>query len=147
MQRSEPIPSSGGDALFRRMAIWFTVVILTAAYGWLGGFVRQADGGLIFHWRWLVLIWACIGFFTTIYFWHKVWPPEDRPPGRKGIIEGVIALALPGVWWLILPLRAQSGQHLWEVVMGLTAAVLVLSFGAFLVYHLGRAFEDDKDAE
>ncbi|HUA65021.1 MAG TPA: hypothetical protein VME24_04180 [Alphaproteobacteria bacterium] len=147
MQRSEPILSSGGDVLFRRLAIWSIALILAATYGWLAGFVRQADGGLIFHWRWLVLIWAGIGFVSTVYFCHKIWPRESRPATRKGIIEGAIALALPALWWLIFPLRSQSGQHLWEVIAGLTAAVLVLSFGAFLIYRLGRAFEDDKEAE
>jgi hypothetical protein len=147
MQRSEPILSSGADTLFRRMAIWFMAFILAATYGWLAGFVRQPNGGLIFHWRWLVLIWACIGFVSTVYFWHKIWPSENRPATRKGAIEGTIALAVPGLWWLIFPLRSQSGQHLWEVIAGLTAAVVVLSFGAFLIFRLGRAFEDDKDAE
>jgi hypothetical protein len=143
----ESIQQTEQDTLFRRMAIWFMALTLAATYGWLAGFVRQPNGGLIFHWRWLVLLWACIGFASTFYFWHKIWPPEDRPATRKGIIEGSIALAVPGLWWLIFPLRSQSGQHLWEVIVGLTAAVVVLSFGAFLIFRLGRAFEDDKDAE
>ncbi len=136
-----------GDLLFRRMIIWFTAVSLAPTYGWLAGFVRQPNGGLTFHWRWMVLLWALIGFFSTIFFWRQVWPPENRPATRKGIIGGSIALALPGIWWLIFPLRSQSGQHLWQVIAGLTAAALVLSFGAFLIFRLGRAFEDDKEAE
>jgi hypothetical protein len=136
-----------GDLLFRRMIIWFTVVSLAATYGWLAGYVRQPNGGLIFHWRWMVLLWALIGFVTTAWFWHEIWPPGNGAATRKGTIGGVIAVALPGIWWLIFPLRSQSGQHLWEVVTGLTAAALVLSFGGFLIFRLGRAFEDDKGAE
>lgn len=147
MQPPEPKPLSDGDILFRRMAIWFTALSLAAAYGWLAGFVRQSNGDLTFHWRWMVPVWAFVGLASTIYFWHKIWPPGIGVATRRGIIEGVIALALPGFWWLIFPLRSQSGQHLWQVVAGLTAAVLVLSFGAWMIIRLGKAFEDDKEAD
>jgi hypothetical protein len=109
--------------------------------------VRQPDGDFTIRWRWMVLVWAFVGLASTVYFWHKVWPPGTRAATRKGIIKGAIALALPGVWWLILPLRSQSGQHLWQVLEGLTAAALVLTFGAWMIFRLGRAFEDDKEAE
>jgi len=147
MQPSEPKPLSDGDILFRRMAICFTALSLAAAYGWLAGFVRQANGDLTFHWRWMVLVWGLIGFASTIYFWRKLWPPGNRASTRKGIIEGAIVLAVPGIWWLIFPLRSQSGQHLWQVIEGLTAAAIVLTFGAWMIIKLGKAFEDDKEAE
>lgn len=134
------------DRSFRRMVSVSTAVSLAAAYGWLAGYVRQPNGDLNFHWRWMVLIWAFIGYISTVYFWHKIWPPGNRASTRKGVIEGSVALALPGIWWLIFPLRAQSGQHLWQVLEGLSAAVLVLSFGAWMIFRLGRAFEDDKEA-
>ena len=132
------------DLAFRRMIIVSTAVSLAAAYGWLAGYVRQPNGDLTFHWRWMVLFWAFVGFVSTLFFWRKIWPPGNRAATRKGIIEGIIALALPGVWWLIFPLRAQSGQHLWQVIAGLTAAALVLTFGAWMIFRLGRAFERDK---
>lgn len=131
--------------MFRRMVGVSTAVVLAAAYGWLAGYVRQPNGDLNFHWRWLVLIWAFIGFVTTLYFWRKVWPSGNRPATRKGIIGGVTAVALPGIWWLIFPLRSQSGEHLRQVITGLTAAVIVLSFGAWLIYRLGKAFEESDE--
>ncbi|HEV2456452.1 MAG TPA: hypothetical protein VGY98_19470 [Verrucomicrobiae bacterium] len=134
------------DLAFRRMVSLSTAASLAVAYGWLAGFVRQADGDLTFHWRWLVPIWAFIGFASTIYFWRKIWPAQNRMATRRGIANGAIALALPGIWWLIFPLRSQSGQHLWQVIEGLTAAALVLTFGAWMIIRLGKAFEDDKDA-
>jgi hypothetical protein len=140
-------PPDPRDIAFRRMLSSGTAMCLVLAYGWLAGFVRQPNGDLTFHWRWLVLVWAFIGFASTIYFWHKIWPPGNRTATRGGVVKGVIALAVPGIWWLIFPLRSQSGQHLWQVVEGLTAAVLVLAFGAWLIFRLGRAFEDDKEAE
>jgi FtsH-binding integral membrane protein len=147
MQTSETKPQADGDILFRRMVIWFTALSLAVTYGWLAGFVRQADGDFTFHWRWMALTWAFIGLASTFYFWRKIWPPGNNAATRRGIIEGTFALALPGIWWLILPLRAQSGQHLWQVVEGLTAAILVLTFGAWMIFRLGKAFEDDKEAE
>jgi hypothetical protein len=148
MSENENIqPIDRGDLVFRRMVGVSTAVVLAAAYGWLAGFVRQPNGDLDFHWRWPVLVWAFIGFATTVYFWRKIWPPGNHAATRKGIIGGVIVVALPGIWWLIFPLRSQSGEHLRQVITGLTAAVIVLSFGAWLIYRLGRAFEDDKEAE
>lgn len=141
----EDIPHTDArDILFRRMAIWFTSLILALAYGWLGGFVRESNGGLTFHWRWLVLIWAVIGFVITVYFWRKIWPPDNRAVTRRGVVIGAIGVAVPALWWLTFPFRALSGQHLWEVLAGLTAAAVVLTFGGWMIYRLGRAFEDDK---
>lgn len=130
------------DLAFRRMVSVSTALSLALAYGWLAGFVRQPNGDLIFHWRWAVLIWAFIGIASTLYFWRKIWPPGNRTATRKGIVAGSIVLALPGVWWLIFPLRSQSGEHLWQVIAGLAAAAIVLSFGAWMIIRLGRAFEN-----
>jgi hypothetical protein len=142
-----PENSEPRDLAFRRMVSVSTALSLAAAYGWLAGFVRQANGDLTFHWRWLVPVWAFVGFASTIYFWRKIWPPGNRETTRRGVVEGTVALAVPGIWWLIFPLRSQSGEHLWQVVEGLTAAILVLTFGAWMIIRLGKALEDDKEAE
>jgi hypothetical protein len=127
------------------MIIVSTAVALGAAYGWLAGFARQTNGDLTFQWRWQVLLWAVIGVGTTAYLWHKIWPPANRSDAtRKDIVKGSIALVLPGAWWLLFPLRSLSGQHFWQVVEGLSIAAVVLTFGAFMVIRLVRAFEEDK---
>jgi hypothetical protein len=144
--------NSGSDSLFRHAVVLSTALCLAATYAWLAGFVRQPDGDLVFHWRWLILPWALIGLGSTIYFWHVIWPPENYPgtfrkTSRKNIIFASLALVLPGLWWLVLPLRSQSGQHFWQVLEGLVAAALVLSFGALMIIRLGRAFENDDEAD
>lgn len=137
-------PPPVSDVLFRRIVAVFTALSLAAAYGWLAGFVRQANGDLSFHWRWHVILWALVGLFSALYFWRKIWPPEGRPDAtRKDIVKGSIALLLPGLWWLLLPLRSLSGQHLRDVTEGLVAAAIVLTFGAWMVIRLGKGFEDD----
>ncbi|HEV2318699.1 MAG TPA: hypothetical protein VGV18_03050 [Verrucomicrobiae bacterium] len=139
----EPQRQTGpGEIHFRRIVSISTALSLAVAYGWLAGFVRQPNGKLTFQWRWLVAVWALTGIVTTIYFWRKIWPPVDRAASRRGIVKGTVALALPGIWWLIFPLRSQSGQNLWQVIEGLAAAALVLTFGAWMLIRLGRAFED-----
>jgi hypothetical protein len=130
------------------MVVIFTALSLAAAYGWLAGFVRQTNGDLSFHWRWLVLVWAVVGFASTVYFWRKIWPPEDQPDStRKSVTKGSIALLLPGLWWLLFPLRSQSGQHFWSVVEGLSIAAIVLTIGAFMLIRLAKAFEEDGTAD
>ena len=140
-----PPPPDASDAPFKRMITVSMAASLGAAYGWLAGFVRQPNGDLSFQWRWLVLLWAVLGLGSTIYFWRKIWPPSNRPDAtRKDMVKGILALALPGLWWLLFPLRSLSGQHFWNVVEGLGIAAMVLSFGAFMVIRLAKAFENDK---
>lgn len=145
-QPSPDTPPFAGDSLFRRMFSVFTVFSLAVAYGWLAGFVRQPDGDLVFHWRWPVPLWALAGLASTAYFWHKIWPPGNRSARPGDIVRGSVVLAVPGLWWLLFPLRSQSGEHFWEVVEGLAAAAIVLTFGAWMLIRLARAFEDDDQA-
>jgi hypothetical protein len=142
-----PQTSSASDVLFKRMVVVLTALSLAATYGWLAGFVRQPNGDLIFHWHWLVLLWAVIGFASTAFFWRKIWPPQNRTATRKDIWIGTIVLLIPGLWWLIFPLRSISGENRWSVIAGLAIAAVVLSFGAWMVMRLGRAFEADEIAE
>lgn len=139
-------PPNADDIRFRRMVVMGTAVSLAAAYGWLAGFARQPNGDLSFEWRWPILLWAFIGFGSTIYFWHAIWPPKNQTPRRRDIVLGSIVVVLPGLWWLTFPLRSLSGQHAHQVITGLIAAAIVLSFGAWMVIHLMRSFESE-DAE
>jgi hypothetical protein len=148
---ANPEPSAAqlpdaNEIRFRRMVVGGTAVSLAAAYGWLAGFVRLPDGDLSFEWRWPILVWVLIGLGSTIYFWRAIWPPQNRMATRKGIVLGTIVVVLPGLWWLIFPLRSLSGQHAREVITGLIAAAIVLSFGAWMVIRLIRSFENE-DAE
>ncbi|MGH7941881.1 MAG: hypothetical protein ACREFR_12510 [Limisphaerales bacterium] len=124
------------------MVIWFTTLSLALAYGWLAGFVRQPDGDLTFHWRWRVAIWAFIGLASAAYFWGKAWRSDNRKPPRLGLLKATVVLAVPGIWWLIFPLRSLSGERFWQVIEGLAVAAVVLAFGAWMILRLARAFED-----
>lgn len=135
------------DRPLRRIITISTAISLAAAYGWLAGFVRQSDGGLTFQWRWPILLWALVGLVSTAYFWQKIWPPDNRQAPRKDIVKASIAIALPGLWWLVFPLRSLSGDRFWQVVEGLSVAALVLTFGAWMVIRLGRAFEKNDDPD
>jgi hypothetical protein len=135
-------PTVATDVLFKRMITIFTDLSLAAAYGWLACFDRQIDGNVIFHWRWVAVPWILVGFGSTAYLWYKVWPPENRPGAtRKDIIIGSLVFIIPCLWWLTFPLRFLSGQHFWDVAEGLIAAAIVLSFGAWMVIRLIKAFE------
>ena len=124
------------------MIIVSTALSLMGAYGWLAGFARQPGGDFSFQWRWNTLLWAFIGFGTNAYFWRKVWPVTGRASAtRKDIIKASAVLFLPCLWWITFPLRFLSGQHFWDVVIGLAAAATVLTFGAWMVIRLIKAFE------
>ncbi len=130
------------DTLFKRIVIVATALSLATMYGWLACFDRQPNGSFYFHWQWIALLWIILGFVTNAYFWRKIWPPAGGGTAtRREILQGSIVLALPCLWWLTFPLRFLSGQHFWDVMTGLVAAALVLSFGAWMVIKLIKAFE------
>lgn len=112
-------------------------------YGWLAGFERQPDGAFRFHWRWPQIVWAVIGYLSTAYFWHKAWPAKHHSNAtRKDIFKATIVFALPCLWWLTLPLRLDSGEHLKDVLAGIMAATIVLSMVGWMLFRLFKAFED-----
>ena len=136
-------PPTGIDSLFKHTIIISTALSMAVMYGWLEGFERQPDGGFHFHWRWLQLVWAAIGYLSTAYFWHKAWPAANHVHAtRKDIFKGAVVFGLPCLWWLTLPLRFDSGQHLKDVLSGLIAAVIVLSIVAWMLFRLFKAFEE-----
>ena len=147
----EPVPTVTAtrisNALFRRVVIIGTVLSLAIAYGWMASFARQPGGEMAFHLGWPSLVWCLIGTGSCLYFWRKIWPPDDRSrPTRRETIIGSLVLLLPSLWWLTFPLRFLSGQTFWDVACGLVFAALVLSFGAWMVTRLVKAFEH-TDAE
>ena len=131
------------DTLFKRMIVIAMTLSLAGMYGWLACFTRLPNGDFHFQWSWLALLWIAIALVSSIYFWRKIWPPTGDST-RKDVIKGLIVLLLPCVWWLLLPLRFMSGQHFWDVMAGLIAAAMVLSFGAWMVIRLIKAFEGNE---
>jgi peptidoglycan/LPS O-acetylase OafA/YrhL len=119
-----------------------TILSLATADGWLASFERLPGGEWSCRWRWATLVWGLIGGGTCFYFWRQIWPPQDYPAAtRKRIIIGSTVLLLPCLWWLTFPLRFISGRDFRDVICGLIAAALVLSFGAGMVIKLIGAFE------
>lgn len=136
------LPTPADNALLRRVVIISTILSLATADGWMASFERQPGGELSCRWCWATLIWSLIGGGTCFYFWRQIWPPRDFPrASRKHIIIGSVVVLLPCLWWLTFPLRFLSGQNFWDVTCGLIAAAMVLSFGAWMVTKLIRAFE------
>jgi hypothetical protein len=135
------------EVLFRRIIIISTELSLAGMYGWLACFDRQLSGDVFFHWRWIGLVWAGIGYGSCWYFWHKIWPASETVTATRGdILKGSAVLAVPCLWWITFPLRFLSGQHFWDVLAGLVAAATVLSFGAWMMTRLIKAFErSDKE--
>jgi hypothetical protein len=148
---AEPVPTvtptRTSNTLHRRVVVIGTVFSLAVAYGWMASFERQPGGEMAFRWGWPTLVWCLIGIGSCLYFWRKIWPPDDRSrPKQPEIIIGSLVLLLPGLWWLTLPLRFLKGQTLRDVSSGLVVAALVLSFGAWIITRLVKAFEH-TDAE
>lgn len=131
------------NALLRRVVVIGTVLSLAVSYGWMASFDRQPGGESAFRWNWAILVWILIGVGSSLYFWRQIWPPKERSqPTRTQIVLGSAVLVIPGLWWLTTPLWHLKGQTLRDVGGGLIAAVMVLSFGAWMVTRLIKAFDN-----
>lgn len=131
------------ESLFKQAIIISTALSIAVMYGWLAGFETEADGGFRFHWCWPQIIWTVIGYLSTAYFWHKAWPAKRHAAaGRRDIFKATVVFAVPFLWWATLPLRLDSGPDLKDVITGVIAAVIVLSFVGWMLFRLFKAFED-----
>ena len=139
---SSPVSPRTSNPLLRQVVVIATILSLATAYGWMASFDRQPGGDMASHWSWATAIWGLVGAASSIFFWRKIWPPKDRPPSTRGqIIAGSVVLLLPGLWWLTSPLWSLSRQTFRDVGTGLVAAAMVLTFGAWMVTRLIKAFE------
>ncbi|HVU09217.1 MAG TPA: hypothetical protein VHG89_11805 [Verrucomicrobiae bacterium] len=139
---------ASNDTIFRRAMVFFTIVFLAVAYGWLACLNRTANGDINFHWRWSALLWIAIGIVSPIYFWRQVWPVKNSGQNRrKRVVFGSFVLVAPWLWWMVYPLWFLSGKHFADVLTGLLAAAAVLSFGAWMVFKLIKGFAEEDAAQ
>ena len=142
------LPSST-DGGFKYAIIISTALTFAAVFGWLACIDRQENGDLDFRWHWSALLWIVIGIASTIYFWRQVWPAQnDSSVGKRNrLVKGWTALLIPSLIWMTYPLRFLSGKHFTDVLAGLTAAAIVLTLGALMLFRLIKGFNENEPTD
>ncbi|HSH17704.1 MAG TPA: hypothetical protein VLD18_16810 [Verrucomicrobiae bacterium] len=122
---------------------------MTLSVGAMAGFfasIRRVNPELEFRFDWLTLLALLAGGWMGHLFWRVI--PRDTPGAPRGAKRW-----LPLGLWLAVQFGAMiftfgygmkdlSGEKYREVLIGTGLAVVVLTFVAFLLWRVGKFFED-----
>jgi len=125
-------------------AFAFAAVLGTAACVDGGG----GSHGLVFRWRWAALVWMALGATAGWSLWQAVWAAEAGRTARlrRRLMLNLAVVALGGIAVFAFPITFVPAGQFGEVLTGLLAAIVVLSFVGWMVVQLGRLF-DSKGSE
>lgn len=122
---------------------------MTLCVGTMAGFfasIRGVNPEIIFRFDWFTLLALLGGGWMGHLFWRVI--PRDTAGARQGPRRW-----LPLALWLLVQVGAMfftfgygmkdlSGEKHREMLIGTGLAILVLTFVAFLLWRVGRFFED-----
>ncbi len=122
---------------------------MTLSLGAMAGFfasIRSVNPELVFRFDWFTLAALLAGGWMGHLFWRVI--PRNVPGSRRGPKRWV-----PLVLWLVVQVGAMvftfgyglkdlSGEKHREMLIGTGLALVVLTFVAFLLWRVGRFFED-----
>lgn len=117
-------------------ALSFAVVLgSVACLGW------SPSAGLGFGWRWTALIWMIVGAAAGLYLWQLIGRLEKQPGpvARKRLVLYCLALLVGGLAVFAYPFRFVPPEKFRDVLIGLVAALAVLSFAGWMLFLLFRA--------
>lgn len=149
---NQPPPSNqdrqqAADELRLKRVIEWSMTLCVGAMAGFFASIRRVNPELEFRFDWFTLLALVAGGWMGHLFWRVI--PRETPgstPGRKRW--------LPLLLWLAVQLGAMvftfgygmkdlSGPKHREMLVGTGWALLVLSFVAFLLWRVGKFFEDD----
>jgi hypothetical protein len=119
------------------------------AFATVLGAVACVDGGssqgLVFRWRWLALLWMAFGALAGWFLWQAVWAADTvgTPRVRRRLMIYLVLLGIGGVAVFVFPITFVPPGQFRDVLTGLIAAVAVLTFVGWMIFHLGRLFSAD----
>lgn len=152
----KPPPSSDSDSdserrhaadelRLKRVIEWSMTLSVGAMAGFFAS-IRRVNPELEFRFDWLTLLALIAGGWMGHLFWRVI--PRDTPGAPRGTKRW-----LPLGLWLAVQFGAMiftfgygmkdlSGEKHREMLIGTGLAVVVLTFIAFLLWRVGKFFED-----
>jgi drug/metabolite transporter (DMT)-like permease len=103
--------------------------------------VWSPGAGLGFRWRWEALLWMVLGAAAGWYLWVLIDRLEAAPnlKTRKQLVFYCVLLLLGGLAVFAYPFRFVPPEKFRDVLIGLAAALFVLSFAGWMLFRLFRA--------
>jgi len=140
---SEP----ASEAKFQHIVEISTAIGLGTVFGTVACLEWKEYEGPSFHWHWPVLLWIGVGVAAGIYFWRQIWHAQDAPPGhaRMHLFKAWAALAAASGATFAYSVRTFRLAIFKDVLLGVFAASVVLSFIGWVIFRLMRLFESDTD--
>lgn len=109
------------------------------------------DQGFEFHWKPVVPVAAAGGAAVAWLFWRIVFGLVDRAveptAARRTLWTAVAVLMAMALAAFLYPIRCVSAEVRGDVLIGLAAAVAVLSAAGWALRSLVRAFEKASDED
>jgi hypothetical protein len=138
-----------GDALLMRIISGSTALAFAAILGSVSCVERNPVQGLVFHWRWAALFWMAGGAAAGWYLWQAVWAvdTDETPRARRRLLLSLALLAAGGIAVFVFPIVFVPAGQVGEVLTGLIAAVLVLSFVGWMIFRLGKVLSDESPGD
>lgn len=146
----KPITPADSARIFSRIAAAGTGLSFAIVLGSIACVVWSPGAGLGFRWRWVALPWMALGAAAGWYLWVLIGRLEAAPTSRtrKHLVLYCMLLLLGGLAIFAYPFRFVPQEKFRDVLIGLAAALFVLSFAGWMLFRLFRALsKSDSPAE
>jgi hypothetical protein len=134
------------ERAFKRLIVTLTALGFGGTLALLACLGRGRVQAFDFHWHWSAMIWGALGISAAVWFWRQVWRVEAnnvKPERRRLLFRGAV-LCAGAVAGFFYPIIFVPREHLGEVLIGLAAAVAVLSLIAWVIHKLIRMLSSDE---
>ena len=139
---SQQAPTPDGSArTFGRIAAVATGLSFAIVLGSVACVDWSPAAGLGFRWRWAALLWMGVGLAAGGYLWLLIGRLETAPShaAQRRLVIYCIVLLLAGLAVFAYPFRFVPPEKFRDVLIGLAAALFVLSFAGWMLFRLFRA--------
>ena len=126
---------------FWRIALVATALSFAVVLGSVACLVWSPSAGLGFRWRWIALVWMAVGASAGAYLWQLIGRLDEHPSpaARKRLVLYCLVLLVGGLAVFAYPFRFVPPEKFRDVLIGLLAALGVLSFAGWMLFLLFRA--------
>lgn len=137
---------SNADCAFERIAAVGTASAFAIVLGSLACVVPAGAQGLDFRWHWVAVVWGAVGLAGGWRLWHLLWrvQAEPTPRARRRLLRYCFLLLLGGVAAFAYPFRFVAPEKFQDVLTGLGAAVIVLTFAGWMLFRLFRSLSREE---
>lgn len=127
--------------VFARIAAVATALSFAVVLGSVACLAWSPGAGLGFRWRWTALPGMAVGAAAGWYLWALIGRLEEHPgpASRRRLVLYGLLLLLGGLAIFAYPFRYVPPEKFRDVLIGLVAALAVLSFSGGMLFLLFRA--------